>query len=105
MDAPRRALRTIGSPVRRYLNGSVESVKDEVRRVHTDEHVAADRRHDELLLAVTRLEEAIGFLGLQLTLVRNEIDDLRVGGAPASTAAAGAEASGDAPSAPPSTTT
>lgn len=79
MDAAKRAkraVRAIGSPVRTYVNGSIESVKDEVRRAHTEQQLAADRRHGEVVLAIARLEEAIGFLGLQLTSVRNELEDL-----------------------------
>jgi hypothetical protein len=82
MGTAKRTVRALGSPVRRYVNGSIESVKDEARRLHAEQEAAADRRHGEVLLAISRLEEAIGFLGLQLTNVRNELDDLRGAGAP-----------------------
>lgn len=82
MGVAKRTVRALGSPVRSYLNGSVESVKDEARRLHAEQQAAADRRHGEVLLAISRLEEAIGFIGLQITNVRNEIDDLRGAGAP-----------------------
>ena len=72
-----KVARAGSSPLRGYFNRSFEDVKDEVRRAASEERQATTHDVDALLVAIGRLEEAIGFLGLQITQMRADIDEVR----------------------------
>jgi hypothetical protein len=73
----RSAARAGSSPLRGYFNRGVESLKELVRQLAADERHASAMDRDGVLVAMDRLQEAVGFLGLQLSEVRAELDALR----------------------------
>jgi hypothetical protein len=72
----RRALRALTAPVRGYVNRSFEHTKDEARRLAAEERAAQAHETETVLAAIGRLEEAIGFVGLQVAALRAEVDEL-----------------------------
>lgn len=76
------------SPIRRYFNAHFEAMKEEQRVLAAETRRAATVDDEHLRVAIGRLEEAIGFLGLQLATLRSDLDAER--------AAAGRAAAGDA---------
>jgi hypothetical protein len=73
-----RATAHAGSaPVRGYFNRGFEAVKEQVRQLAAEERHASAMDRDGVLVAMDRLQEAVGFLGLQLSDVRAELEALR----------------------------
>ena len=72
-----RVARAGSRPARGYVNRHVEALKDEVRQRAATERAAAEFDLHNVRVAIDRLEEAIGFLGMQLTVVRSLLEDDR----------------------------
>ena len=70
-----RVARAGSTPARRYVNRHVEALKDEVRQRAATERVASEFDLHNVRVAIDRLEEAIGFLGMQLTVVRSLLEE------------------------------
>ena len=70
-----RVARAGSTPARRYVNRHVEALKDEVRQRAATERVASEFDLHNVRVAIDHLEEAIGFLGMQLTVVRSLLEE------------------------------
>ena len=69
-----RVARAGSRPVRGYVNEHVEAIKSEVRQRSADEREASELDLRGVRIAIDRLEEAIGFLGMQLSVIRTVVE-------------------------------
>ena len=78
----KRIARWLSSPLRRYVSERVSVVTDEIKRASDREREGAAMDHQGVLVAIDRLQETMGFLGLQLSIIREELDAMRGDPAP-----------------------